>query len=130
MENKAADALSRKQIHEEVFVVSSSKPRWLEIIVEGYHQDNPTKQLLTELSLIGTNDKGFSLVEGLIKYKGKIWLGNNTEAHQALFAWPISKRMSKTTLQSAQCVNKQSQSTINYQDCYSLCLYLNKNGRS
>jgi hypothetical protein len=47
-------------------------------------QDSSTKQLLTELSISGSNDKGFSLHNGLIRYKGCIWLGNHTDAHQAI----------------------------------------------
>jgi hypothetical protein len=59
-ENKAADALSR-QLHEnQLNVISISKPRWIEIIVEGYQEDPMAKQLLTELSITGSNDKGFS----------------------------------------------------------------------
>ncbi|WVZ54303.1 hypothetical protein U9M48_005124 [Paspalum notatum var. saurae] len=37
-----------------------STPRWLEIIMEGYRQDPQTKELPTELSLTGSNGKGFS----------------------------------------------------------------------
>jgi len=43
MENEAADALSRKSVHEEVHALSISKPRWLEIIMEGYQKDEATK---------------------------------------------------------------------------------------
>jgi len=39
-------------------VVSTSTPRWLEIILEGYHQDQDTKKLLAELALTHTNEKG------------------------------------------------------------------------
>lgn len=56
-ENKAADALSRQTEPLTVAAISSSTPRWLEIILEGYNQDDQTKQLLTELSLTGSNDK-------------------------------------------------------------------------
>lgn len=43
VENKAADALSRRQSHEEIHAISVSRPKWLEIIVEGYQQDDHTK---------------------------------------------------------------------------------------
>jgi hypothetical protein len=56
----------------------------MEIIIEGYQQDTQAKQLLTELSLCPQNDKGYSLVDGILKHKGRIWLGNNNEAHQAI----------------------------------------------
>jgi hypothetical protein len=84
LDNKGADAMSRKTFHSEICAISAPKPRWLDIITEGYMQDTSTKQLLTELSISGSNDKGFSLHNGLIRYKGRIWLGNHTDAHQAI----------------------------------------------
>ena len=84
LENKVADALSRQAEPSTIAAISTSTPRWLEIIVEGYTKDNQTKQLLIELSITGSNDKGFSLSDGLIKYKNRIWLGNHKEAHQTV----------------------------------------------
>ena len=69
LENKAADALSRQAEPSTVAAISTSTPRWLEIIVEGYTKDDQTKQLFTELSITRSNDKGFTLSDGLIKYK-------------------------------------------------------------
>jgi hypothetical protein len=73
-ENKAADALSRQLTHAEMHAISTIKPRWLEIVTEGYLQDDQAKQLLTELSISGTNDKGFSLVDGVIRHMEKFGL--------------------------------------------------------
>lgn len=70
LENKAADALSRQSEPLQLHVVSSCTPRWLEIVLEGYNQDASTKQLLTELSISRSNNKGFSLSDGIIRYKG------------------------------------------------------------
>jgi hypothetical protein len=53
-------------------------------VAEGYSQDPEAKALLTELSLVGSNEKGYSLDDGIIKYKGRIWLGNHKEAHKAM----------------------------------------------
>jgi hypothetical protein len=39
---------------------------------------------LSELSVTGSNEKGFTLTDGIIKLKGKVWLGNHTEAHKAV----------------------------------------------
>ena len=83
-DNKAADALSRQSTTETVHAISVSTPKWLEIIVEGYQQDPQAKQLLTELSVVPNNAKGYELVDGIIKYKGKIWMANHKEAHQAV----------------------------------------------
>jgi hypothetical protein len=83
-DNGAADALSRKSTQEELHAISTSVPKWMEIVIEGYQQDEQCKTLLTELSLTGSNNKGFTLQEGVIRYKGRIWLGNHKEAHQAV----------------------------------------------
>lgn len=84
LDNRVVDALSRKEGHQEVHAMSISKPKWLEIVLEGYQKDETTKQLLIELSISGTNDKGFSLTDGLIRYKGRVWLGNHVKAQQAV----------------------------------------------
>ena len=84
LENKAVDALSRQAEPSSLAAISASTPKWLEIILEGYQQDDQTKQLLTELSITGSNDKGFTLNDGLIKYENRIWLGNHKEAQQAV----------------------------------------------
>jgi len=84
LENKAVDALSRQAEPSSLAAISASTPKWLEIILEGYQQDDQTKQLLTELSITGSNDKGFTLSDGLIKYENRIWLGNHKEAQQAV----------------------------------------------
>ena len=72
LENKAVDALSRQAEPVSLAAITASTPKWLEIILEGYQQDDQTKQLLTELSITGSNDKGFTLSDGLIKYKNRI----------------------------------------------------------
>lgn len=66
------------------YAVSEITPRWLEIITEGYMKNEKDKQLLTELSVSSPNKQGFSLTKGIIRKKGKIWLGQHTEAHQAV----------------------------------------------
>lgn len=84
LENRAADALSRQVDHSELLALSTCQPKWLETIIEGYQQDPKARDLLAELSLTGSNDKGFSLVNGVIKHKNRIWLGSNAEAHKEI----------------------------------------------
>jgi hypothetical protein len=65
-----------------VGVVSVCTPLWQDNVAAGY-QDNPKdKKLLAVLSLSGSHPAGFSLVEGLIRYKNRIWLGHNQLAQQ------------------------------------------------
>lgn len=75
--NNAADALSRCPLPEPVCAVSVCSPSWMENLVKGYSDDPDTKSLLTELSLTGSNSKGFTLLDGVIRFKDRVWLGNN-----------------------------------------------------
>jgi hypothetical protein len=84
LDNPAADALSRQLAIPTQLVVSTTTPKWLEIIVEGYQANDQSKQLLAELALTGSNEKGFSLVDGIIRYKGRIWLRSHEEAHNSI----------------------------------------------
>jgi hypothetical protein len=81
--NRAADALSRRPMPCENFAMSTLQPNWLETIVDRYQTHEKAKQLM-ELSVQGFNDSVFSLQDEVIRYKGRIWLGNNKEAHRAI----------------------------------------------
>ena len=82
--NKAADALSRRPQHNALMAVSEVKPKWLETVLEGYQQDPVAKKLLTELAISPNLDQEYSLNDGVIRYKGRVWLGHNKEAHKAI----------------------------------------------
>jgi hypothetical protein len=83
-ENRAADALSRRPADEHCLALSTVMPRWLETVIEGYKKNPQAQKLLTELSLVKSNDKGYSLHDGVIRYKGRVWLGAHKEAHDAV----------------------------------------------
>lgn len=76
--------MSRQPHDHQLHSISVSTPRWLETIVEAYQEDPFSQQLLAELSLTGSNEKGYSLVDGVIRHQGRIWLGNHKKAHQAV----------------------------------------------
>jgi hypothetical protein len=83
-DNSAADALSRQDHGEEALAMSSCQPKWLEVNIEGYNSDPETQKLLTELAVTGSNTKGFTLSDGIIRYKNRVWLGTHKEAHKAV----------------------------------------------
>ena len=122
--NNAADALSRVWEEAPLMAISVSSPSWLDKLQQGYQEHADTKQLLAELSISGENERGFSLQNGIIKYKGKIWVGGNELAQQhilqalhasgigghsgiqgtyhrvkAIFAWP---KLKNTVIQFVQ----------------------------
>lgn len=86
--NYAADALSRAPVHSttDIMAISISQPTWLAHLQDSYQEDSATQKLLAELSV--TPEQGhFSLVQGVIKYKGRIWLGHSTQLqHQVMHA--------------------------------------------
>jgi len=78
--NAAADALSRHPEPDSIFAVSTCSPAWLENLVQGYQEDVTAKTLLEELILSDSPVRGFSLSNGVIRYKGRIWIGSNSLA--------------------------------------------------
>jgi hypothetical protein len=55
-------------------------------VVTGYTQDPKAMKLLTELAATATPDGPYQLQDGLIKYKGHIWLGSNTALHNQVIS--------------------------------------------
>lgn len=78
VKNKVADALSRVQSNDvyDIAALSVIKPVWLQDIQEAYQQDTQAKCLLTELALSSPQGH-YSLQDGVIKYKGRVWVGSN-----------------------------------------------------
>jgi hypothetical protein len=80
--NAAADALSRTPDCLNVFSISVSTPTWLERLQQGYEDDEEAKTLLTQLVVSSPNEKGFALLNGVIRHKGRVRVGNNVIAQQ------------------------------------------------
>lgn len=82
--NQAADSLSRFAIpeSESVLAISMTNPDWLEKVKQGYLEDPVVVKLLDELASNASVDQAFALKDGIIRHKGRIWLGNNSIAHQ------------------------------------------------
>jgi hypothetical protein len=60
-----------------VYAISEYVPTWLERLAAGYPDDATTSQLLQELILSNGSVKDFSLHNGIIKCKDRIWVGGN-----------------------------------------------------
>jgi transposase InsO family protein len=94
VDNRVADALSR-HIHadtEELLVTSQCKPTWLVSVAQGYLQDQAAAQLLAKLSVQSVQGN-YKLIQGIIRYKNRIWIGQNPTLQQdilhALHSSPI-----------------------------------------
>lgn len=84
--NSAVDALSRKDNlgDEQAMAISSGVPMWIQEVVQGYDKDEFSSQLLTELAVQPTTREHFSLQNGLLRYKGRVWVGDNSELQHKL----------------------------------------------
>lgn len=135
-----ADALSRKS-HEQVLTVaaiSTCEPTWLTDIIFGYHQDPESQQLLSKLA-IQKESGPYCLDNGLIRCKGRIWLGTNSELQQKifkafhssslgghsgspvtykrikqLFSWPGMKKQIKNWVQTCQVCQQAKPEHVKY----------------
>lgn len=74
--NQAADALSR---HPEATAnaISVCVPRWLEEVKTGYAQDQQCSKILADAAVQEPAKGPFRVQDGLIRYKGRVWIGNN-----------------------------------------------------
>lgn len=77
-ENVAADALSRMGHLFALQVVSSPQPVWLQAVANSYVTDPAAQKLLAQLAVHSPNEQGFLLENGLIRFHGKIWVGQNS----------------------------------------------------
>ena len=74
-ENRVADALSRRGPVSELSSISTPVPLWLEDVKNSYTADSQCQELLVKLAVSSSSNTPFSLHQGLLKYKGRIWVG-------------------------------------------------------
>lgn len=63
-----------------------TQPVWLEEIVASYDQDDKAIELLQQLSIDPESKHNFQLRNGLLRYKTCIWMGNQSNLDQKIFA--------------------------------------------
>jgi hypothetical protein len=76
-----ADALSRVGYTFSIQSTFAVVPVWIREVLNSYTMDDAAHQLLQELAVVSLNDKGFSLSQGLIRHKKRIWVGANSTLH-------------------------------------------------
>lgn len=86
-DNTAADALSRKPSHDSsCAAISIMAPSWASAVAESYLNDAKAQEMLAKLSLDESSINHFSLKDGLLRYKNRIWVGSNPQLHHKLVA--------------------------------------------
>jgi transposase InsO family protein len=76
VDNGAADALSRAPVAQ-CTAISVSQPQWLEEVLQSYVGDQATQDLLAKMADASVPTPHYTLKDGLIRYKGRIWIGND-----------------------------------------------------
>ena len=81
-ENRATDALSRRHHLDQHMAISSITHQWLDAVVLSYQVYSEATKLLSELAINPESVPQYSLVQGVIRYKGRIWLGSSKAIQQ------------------------------------------------
>lgn len=72
--NKVADALFRREQCNDVSLVT---PVWMEEVGQSCENDSHCQELLSQLAINANVEGQYSLHSGVIRYQGRIYVGNN-----------------------------------------------------
>jgi len=86
-QNSVADALSRR-VHpaDQVFSISSCSPTWLQEVLQSYLHDDFASTTIAKLSVDPAAVPHFTLSDGILRYRNKIWVGSDLPLQQKLIA--------------------------------------------
>lgn len=88
-----ADVLSRREENGECRAVSVLVPDWIKEVSRSYEGTSWAQELMTSLAAGGDEQKGYTLRAGLLRYRGRMVIGEDPELQtrilQALHASPI-----------------------------------------
>ncbi|XP_020186159.1 uncharacterized protein [Aegilops tauschii subsp. strangulata] len=85
-DNSAADALSRVRPQEMLSAITSCQPAWLDDVVNSYNANPHAQKLLEQLSIRPDPKKRFSLHQGVLRFRDRIWLGGSTALQQRIIS--------------------------------------------
>lgn len=84
-ENIVADSLSRVyEGLEESTAITVLQPTWKEEICASYDNDSTAQEMLSEISVKGNSLNDFSLSQGILKWKGRYYVGTSNNLRQKI----------------------------------------------
>jgi hypothetical protein len=83
-ENRVVDALSRRPQTPHLLSVSIVVPLWINDVLSGYTNDGKCKELEEQLRINAASAPNFTLTNGIIMYKKKIYVGSTTDLRRQL----------------------------------------------
>jgi len=78
-ENVAVDALFRCHEEGSLITITILVPEWFQEIIASYEGDEKVKALLERAAINRDEGEEYSLVGGLLRYQGRLVVGNNGE---------------------------------------------------
>lgn len=85
--NAAADSLSRKPpASSQVLAVSTLQPAWLSAVQASYLSDEFAQSLLQKLAVAPQSDERYTLIQGILRYRGRIWVGPDVSLQLQIIA--------------------------------------------
>jgi hypothetical protein len=85
-DNTDADALSRHPAPPaQILAISTSVSQWLTSVTDAYAVNDQAQQLLQQLAIANGPVGNFTLQQGVIRHKGRIWVTNNPAVQQQIF---------------------------------------------
>ncbi|CAH9120068.1 unnamed protein product [Cuscuta epithymum] len=86
VENKVADALSRKELDKEgCYSLSTVKPVWVQQVLESYDKDPFFSQIIKEKLEDPVSHPDFEIFDGILRYQGRLVIGSNTELRHTIY---------------------------------------------
>jgi hypothetical protein len=87
VDNGAADALSRK-VHTPIHVLALSiaSPKWIMEVIASYDQDSTAQAIITKLAIDPAAVPHYTLSDGLLRYKNKVWVGHVPQLQNRIIA--------------------------------------------
>jgi hypothetical protein len=71
---------------DQLFAISTPTPVWLDMVQQGYHKDPKSQELLTALVVAPSLVAHYRLQDGVLRFKNRIWIGDNPAVQQVLEA--------------------------------------------
>lgn len=85
VENRVADALSRKDIASStVYAITTVQPQWVSEVLDSYKGDLDISKILTATAPNDPTYADYSVVKGLIRWKGRLCVGKATDLRSRL----------------------------------------------
>jgi hypothetical protein len=70
----------------ECYAISESRHKWLELVVASYEHDSAAQDMITKHAVDGDSVPHFALINGLLRYKGRVWIGSHQDLHLKITA--------------------------------------------